>query len=177
MPAESRLQITPEGAALLRRQIAQLQARAPREDLVNVSSERDEDRESALEDVRVQLQEVRRRVRELLRVLNTADVVVTGEQSEEVAIGSTVLVSVENEEEPRRYIIGGHGETRPKLGLIAYSSPFAQDLMGLTVGSTFNINSGGQLELATVASILPPSQGYKPLHARWASAEGEGEEL
>jgi transcription elongation factor GreA len=52
--------------------------------------------------------------------------------SEEVRIGSTVLVEVEGEEE--RYTIVGAIEAKPAQGLISNESPVGQALLGLRPG-------------------------------------------
>jgi len=54
------------------------------------------------------------------------------EQLDTVALGSTVVVEIEGDEET--YFIGGSPDSNPSKGIISYKSPLAQTIMGCKAG-------------------------------------------
>lgn len=105
-----------------------------------------------------------RRFRELSQVIAEAVVVALDEQSNKVRIGSTVQVSivdVDGEEQSREFTIGAYGETDPKVGLIAYTSPMASVLIAHSAGDTLeHVQIAGKEVEITINSIAPPSSKY-----------------
>jgi transcription elongation factor GreA len=75
------------------------------------------------------------RIQELEIVLRDAVIVDEGESSDEVKVGSSVLVA-ENGREPQRYSVVGVKEAKPREGKISYESPIGKALMGKRVGET-----------------------------------------
>jgi transcription elongation factor GreA len=75
------------------------------------------------------------RIQELETVLRDAEIIDHNELSDEVKIGSTVLVA-EDGREPQRYIVVGVKEADPRGGKISYESPIGQALMGKRAGDT-----------------------------------------
>jgi transcription elongation factor GreA len=75
------------------------------------------------------------RIQELETILRDAVIVDESEASDEVKIGSSVLVA-EDGRKPQRYFVVGVRETDPRRGKISYESPIGQALMGKRVGDT-----------------------------------------
>lgn len=121
----------------------------------------------------------RQRLEEVHASLASGTIVIPAEQSERVAIGSTVVLTVilpTGAQEEAKWVIGGYGETRPQVGLIAYTTPLASELLGKQRGDEVEVPRGRGWCTATVDQILPPSEGYNQLYPT-ASSEGEGEQL
>lgn len=175
------LLLTPQGDSALRAQFNRLsgvrmQGRAELRDLRDAPR----DEQAILEeDIALRLKVTASLVEEIEAGLRAGTIVVPVEQSERVAIGSTVVLTVTlptGEQEDAKWVIGGYGETHPKVGLIAYTTPLASELLGKQLGDEVEVPFGGARHSATIDQILPPSQGYDQLYPE-ASTEREGEQL
>lgn len=93
------------------------------------------------------------------------------EQSDKVAIGVTVRVSVDGN--AKEYTIGAFGESDPDNGLIMYLSPLARCMMGLRQGDSRVFSVGGKKMEIEVEEILPPSHKYYSLLAHLIERTGE----
>lgn len=75
------------------------------------------------------------RIQELEQTLRLATVVESGAATDEVAVGSTVIVEEEGSP-PQTYQIVGVKEADPRRGKISHESPIGTALLGKRVGDT-----------------------------------------
>jgi len=87
------------------------------------------------------------RILELETILREAVVVDPPQASDEVALGSTVVVAVDGGS-PETYQLVGMKEADPRRGKITHESPIGRALMGRRVGDTVEaVTPGGALRL------------------------------
>lgn len=114
------------------------------------------------EDARARLELASADIGRLRADVNDAVVVAINEQADKVAIGTAVTVDVDGKAE-KTYIIGAAYESVPKEGLVAYDTPIASALLGMSVGDTVEVPLRGRTMELTIKSILPPSAKYQQL--------------
>jgi transcription elongation factor GreA len=86
------------------------------------------------------------RIQELDLILKDATIVDRDSRSDNVAVGSTVVVQNENEAEETFHIVG-EKEADPRNGKISHKSPIGRSLIGKGVGDvTVAETPGGKLE-------------------------------
>lgn len=135
--SDRKVPVTREGLARLRAELQELKdVRRPAivAALAEARSHGDL-RENAGYDVARQDQAMtEKRIADLDSLLRRADIIEdgAGSNSDEVQIGSTVVVDVEGDEE--RYTIVGAIEAKPAQGLISNESPVGRALLGLRPG-------------------------------------------
>ena len=82
---------------------------------------------------------------ELQQILKTAVMIENNGDNEHVAIGSTVVVSIDGDA-PQTYKLVGFKEADPRNGLISNESPIGKSLLGKRVGDTAAAETpGGEL--------------------------------
>lgn len=106
----------------------------------------------------------RRCIKDLQRALRVGQLTTVVEQNEKVAIGTTVVLTCE--EGTKTYVIGGYGETDIAKGLLAYTAPLAQAMLGKSVGAPVNLRVEDLDIEWTIGEIRPPSQGYNQLYSK-----------
>ncbi len=146
---EDELYLTPEGADKLRKELEEL--KGPRRTelaarLKHAVSQGDlsenADYISAKEDQAF----LEGRIQELDIILKDATVVDPGARSDNVMVGSTVVIQNEGNAEETFYIVG-EKEADPPNGKISHKSPIGKSLMGKSVGETTVAETpGGKLE-------------------------------
>lgn len=80
------------------------------------------------------------------------------EQAQKVNIGTTVKLSLGGKE--AEFTIGAYGETDPGKGLISYTSPLANNLLGMRVSDSKTVDLGNKQIVITVKEVFPPSYKY-----------------
>lgn len=91
------------------------------------------------------------KILELETILREAEVIETPTETEEVAIGSTVLVSDDTGEQ-QTYLIVGMKEADPRNGKISNESPIGRALLGKHVGDVAVAKTpGGDYSLKIIA--------------------------
>ncbi len=146
---EDELFLTPEGADKLRKELDEL--KGPRRNelaarLKHAVSQGDlsenADYISAKEDQAF----LEGRIQELDIILKDATVVDPGARSDNVVVGSTVVIQNEGNAKETFYIVG-EKEADPRNGKISHKSPIGKSLMGKGVGDTAVAETpGGKLE-------------------------------
>ena len=82
------------------------------------------------------------RILELQEMLRSSVLISDQTSKQEVAIGSTVIIS----EEPgidEQYILVGPAEADPTAGMISHESPIGQAILGKSVGDTVQVDTPG----------------------------------
>jgi transcription elongation factor GreA len=146
---EDELYLTPDGADKLRKELEELKGPKRNEiaaRLRHAVSQGDlsenADYISAKEDQAF----LEGRIQELDLILKDATIVDREARSDNVAVGSTVVVQNENEDEETFYIVG-EKEADPRNGKISHRSPIGKSLMGKGVGDVAVAETpGGKVE-------------------------------
>lgn len=107
---------------------------------------------------------VERQISEIQAILSQAQEAPAQEQSDVVAIGTSVKYSSNREPQPL-ITIGSITESYPDKGLISYQAPLSSLLMGLKAGQSRNGKLVEKLVEITVHEIYPPSFKYNSLQA------------
>jgi len=146
---QDELYLTPEGADKLRKELEEL--KGPRRTelaarLKHAVSQGDlsenADYISAKEDQAF----LEGRIQELDLILKDATVVDPDVRSDNVVVGSTVVIQNERNEEESFYIVG-EKEADPRNGKISHKSPIGKSLMGKSIGDVAVAETpGGKLE-------------------------------
>ncbi len=113
------------------------------------------------EEARRRLEEASELAQRLAQEMEAGTVVEIREQAEVVDIGTTVVLRVGRD--LRTVTIGGWGEFSAADGLITYTAPIVQGVLGLGVGDSAEVQMGGATLDVTVEDILPPSHRYSRL--------------
>jgi len=82
------------------------------------------------------------RILELQEMLRSSVLISDQTSKQEIAIGSTVIIS----EEPgidEQYILVGPAEADPTAGMISHESPIGQAIIGKSVGDTVQVDTPG----------------------------------
>jgi transcription elongation GreA/GreB family factor len=124
--------VTPEGLALIRRRIGELETT-----IKGLSDE-------------TALKAAKRDLRYWQTRLSTADVQ-PEPAGDKVAFGSRVRFALDSK--AREVVIVGHDEAEPAQGRLAFSAPLARVLMGAEVGEFVDFN--GREEVIEVLAVLP----------------------
>lgn len=113
------------------------------------------------EDARRRLDQESKRLAEMMNVAQAATVQEVADQTEVVAVGSTV--ELESDGRTKILTIGAYGETDPQNGLVSYDSPIAQPMMAARVGDTIEVVQAGKRLTFEVVNILSPEAKYRDL--------------
>lgn len=109
-------------------------------------------------------------IRNLADTVRDAVVIVVKEQSETVAIGTTVIVDIDGEE--RLYTIGAENESLLEDSLIVYNCPIGQAIFEKRVGDSTKITIRGKEVTIIIKEIRPPSHRYHELMKKLYTAKG-----
>jgi transcription elongation factor GreA len=87
------------------------------------------------------------KILEIEQTLRRATIIEDAASSDTVVVGSTVIVSLPDQESETYRVVGAK-EADPRRGLISHLSPYGQALLGKSVGdSAFAETPGGKIEL------------------------------
>jgi transcription elongation factor GreA len=142
--------ITREGAAKLKAELAEL--RGPKRDalakrLRHAVQQGDLSENADYISAKEEQGFLEGRILELETILREAVVVDPPQASDEVALGTTVVVAVDGGS-PETYQLVGMKEADPRRGKITHESPIGRALMGRRVGDTVEaVTPGGALRL------------------------------
>jgi transcription elongation factor GreA len=125
----------------------------------------------AYEDAKRRLEMESMALQNMREQISGAKIVNLKEQSDQVAIGVTVELTVNGE--AKEYTIGAFGESEPNKGLISYNTPLARGLLKLGVGDTKRIDIGGKPANIEIEEIYPPSYRYLSLIDEFVIAESK----
>jgi transcription elongation factor GreA len=81
------------------------------------------------------------RINEIKRILKNAEIVSIKKKSDNVGIGSTVIVKKKGDTKTREFSVVGEGEADMSVGKISYQSPLGQALFGGKKDDIVNFNS------------------------------------
>jgi transcription elongation GreA/GreB family factor len=123
----------------------------------------------AYEDAKRRLEMESMALQKMREEVSGAQIISVKQQSDQVAIGVTVKLTVNGEK--KEYTIGAFGESDPAKGLISYDTPLARSLLKLEVGDTKAVKIGGKLVEVEVEEIHSPSYRYHTLIAELARAD------
>ncbi len=101
-----------------------------------------------------------RRVGELREALANAEIIIIQEQTRRVAIGSTVEFEFADGKE-KEITIGAWGESDPSQGLVSYTAPLAQAVIGKEEGDEGHFKG----QAINITKIHPASYRYRALIA------------
>lgn len=142
-PAEETIQLTREGHARMKQELEHLTTVVRRQvahDLVEARRDRDI-RENAPYDAAKQHQAlVEARIRELSRILGSAEVVDETQVSDRVAIGSTVVLRDMTHGDELRYTLVSPDEVNPRQGKISTASPVGKALLDREEGDVIEVS-------------------------------------
>lgn len=112
----------------------------------------------ALEQLEREFQMTSKRIGELEEFLFGCQVTKEEEQSERIMIGSTADILLDGQ--AQTFVIGGAGDSEPKLDLISYDCPVGHLLVGLRVGDSKRGMIGNRDVEVKVLRVHPPSYRY-----------------
>jgi transcription elongation factor GreA len=146
---EDELFLTPEGAEKLRKELEELKGPRRKEiaaRLKHAVSQGDLSENADYISTKEDQAFLEGRIQELDLILKDATIVDRDSRSDNVAVGSTVVVQNENEAEETFHIVG-EKEADPRNGKISHKSPIGRSLIGKGVGDvTVAETPGGKLE-------------------------------
>ena len=90
----------------------------------------------------IDIRGVDRQLSDAHKLLNQADVVGPPHDAHGIDIGIEATISVDGQE--KTVIIGGHGESDPDGGILAYDAPMGNVLLGKGAGETAILQIGGR---------------------------------
>lgn len=141
--------VTPRGMAMLREELAGLEAERAR--LVNSGGSDETDRT-------LQAASLAQRIREIISRIESAKVVDPAVQPrDKVRFGTTVTVRTIAGRQPgeeRRLTIVGVDEAAPPAGLVSFLSPIASAIIGLRVGETASLRTANGEEDLEIVEIV-----------------------
>ncbi len=146
---EDELYLTPDGADKLRKELKEL--KGPKRDeiaarLRHAVSQGDLSENADYISAKEGQAFLEGRIQELELILKDATIVDREARSDNVAVGSTVVVQNENEAEETFHIVG-EKEADPRNGKISHKSPIGKSLMGKGVGDVAVAETpGGKVE-------------------------------
>ncbi len=146
---EDELYLTPDGADKLRKELQELKGPKRNEiaaRLRHAVSQGDLSENADYISTKEDQAFLEGRIQELELILKDATIVEREARSDNVAVGSTVVVQNENEAEETFYIVG-EKEADPRNGKISHKSPIGKSLMGKGVGDVAVAETpGGKVE-------------------------------
>lgn len=92
------------------------------------------------------------RISKIKELLKTAEIV-DHEGSDEVQVGSTVVIRKKHSSKEQEYVIVGEEETDMSKGHIAHTSPVASALLGHEEGDTVEIETPNETKEYTIESV------------------------
>jgi transcription elongation factor GreA len=153
---EDELYLTPDGADKLRKELEELKGPKRNEiaaRLRHAVSQGDLSENADYISTKEDQAFLEGRIQELDLILKDATIVDREARSDNVAVGSTVVVQNENEAEETFHIVG-EKEADPKNGKISHKSPIGKSLMGKGVGEVAVAETpGGELEFRILKLI------------------------
>ncbi len=171
-----RKNFTQEGLALKQKRLRSQQAKVKaigREVGAEAGISHDWHDNFGYEDAQRRLELESRILKGLTEELAGAQIITVTEQAAKVMIGNTVKLRVG--EEPKEITIGAYGESEPTMGLIAYTSPLAQAVLGLAEGDSKASTIGGRSVVIDIEAIYPPSYRYKQLMRELVGQDGSAD--
>lgn len=148
LPAGATNYVTPRGLALLREELALLEAERARIETLHGGDEGERSR---------QLLSNAQRIKELVPRIDSARVVDPRSQPrDKVCFGATVTVRTlagEAEGEERRLTIVGVDEANPSAGVVSFLSPIAKAVIGAEKGDTVSLRTAKGEEVLEVVGI------------------------
>ncbi|SRR6266571_4179884 len=168
-----RKSFTREGLALKQRRIKSQEAKVRaigKEVGAEAGISHDWHDNAGYEDAQRRLELESRILKGLTEEVAGAHVIDVAEQSAKVMIGNTVKLRLGDE--PKEVTIGAYGESEPNKSLIAYTSPLAQALLGLSEGDQKTSTIGGRSVPIEIEAIYPPSYRYHQVIAELLAQEG-----
>ena len=136
--------LTKEGEAALRRELEQLrETRRPAlaRKLKEAAAQGDLKENADYHDAKEQLGFIEGRVQHIESILQNATVVDGGGSSDEVRIGSTVVIQEDGEEFDEEYRIVGSAEANPRERKISEKSPIGAALLGKGIGKKVKVET------------------------------------
>lgn len=142
--AAEEIYLTREGEDELRRELKQLiETRRPAlaQKLKDAAAQGDLKENADYHDAKEQLGFIEGRVRHIEAILLNATIVEDAGPSDEVRIGSTVIIEEVGSGEEEEYKIVGSAEANPRESKISHSSPIGAALLGEQVGAKVNVST------------------------------------
>jgi len=136
--------LTKEGEDALRRELKQLQeTRRPAlaQKLKEAVAQGDLKENADYHDAKEQLGFIEGRVQHIEAILQNAIVVDNSEPSDEVRIGSTVVIQEDGEDFDEEYRIVGSAEANPRERKISEKSPIGSALLGKRIGKKVKVET------------------------------------
>lgn len=142
--ASEKTYLTSEGEGELRRELKQLKEfRRPAmaEKLKEAVAQGDLKENADYHDAKEQLGFIEGRVQQIEAVLRNATIVQNTGTSDEVTIGSTVIIQEDGADEDEEYKIVGSAEANPRERKISQKSPIGSALLGKAKGNKIRVNT------------------------------------
>ena len=142
--ATEEVYLTKEGEDALRRELKQLQeTRRPAlaRKLKEAAAQGDLKENADYHDAKEQLGFIEGRVQHIEAILRNAIVVDNSEPSDEVRIGSTVVIQEDGIGEDEEYRIVGSAEANPRERKISEKSPIGSALLGKSIGKKVKVET------------------------------------
>ncbi len=136
--------LTIEGEDALRRELRQLrETRRPAlaQRLKEAAAQGDLKENADYHDAKEQLGFIEGRVQHIEAILRNAIVVENSEASDEVRIGSIVVIQEEGEDDEEEYHIVGSAEANPRERKISEKSPIGSALLGKGIGKKVKVET------------------------------------
>lgn len=136
--------LTKEGEEALHRELKQLtEARRPAlaQKLKEAAAQGDLKENADYHDAKEQLGFIEGRVQQIESILRNAIVVDNSEASDEVRIGSTVVIQEDGEDFDEEYRIVGSAEANPRERKISEKSPIGSALLGVKIGEKVKVKT------------------------------------
>jgi transcription elongation factor GreA len=135
-----KVQLTRAGLDQLQAQLEQLEAERPlaENELQRAAADKDFRENAPYDAAKQHLAEIHRKINEIREVIATGQVVELT-NTEQVGIGSTVVVRDLEEDEELRYTLVGPGEIETRSGKISVQSPVGRALDSRRVGDTVEV--------------------------------------
>lgn len=148
--------LTREGEDDLRRELATLkEVRRPEfaRKLQVAAAQGDLKENADYHDAKEQLGFIEGRIQRIEATLEIAVIVGADGASDEVQIGSTVVIKERGEEDEEEYRIVGPAEANPRKGRISYQSPTGAALLGKKVGDKIRVKTDDERFTFTILAI------------------------
>ena len=104
-----------------------------------------------------------KRSADLQAALSGAQIIDVIEQETRIAIGNTVEIEFDDEEQAREITIGAWGESDPLNGLISYEAPLARAVIGKFEGEEGKLGPTDKARQFMINRIHPASYKYRSL--------------
>ena len=146
--------LTPEGEANLRRELNDLEVNRKPEmarKLKEARAQGDLKENADYHDAKEQLGIIEGRVRHIRETLQNATLIAPSGPSDEVRIGSTVVIREVGEDEDETYRIVGSAEANPGENKISQKSPIGAALLGKPRGRKVSVKTpGGKIKFEII---------------------------